>query len=130
MRETVVGMKCPDCVRMPSRVRYGTPRQYLGSIGAGLATAAALGAILSLLRIGVFGLLLPLVVGLGVGEIVYRTSGRRGQPAFQVIAGATTIAGLGAGALVVGLPPSFLVTPGWILGAVIAGGAAAFRARG
>jgi hypothetical protein len=128
MRQTVVGMKCPDCARTPLRVRVGKPRHYVLAIAGGLGTAAVASALISLLRFGLFGFFLPILIGAGVGEVVRRASGRRGERVFQWIAAVTTVMGLGLGAIVVGIPPVLLLSLGWLLPAGIAALFAALRA--
>jgi hypothetical protein len=128
MRETVVGMKCPSCARVPARVRYGKPKHYLLAVGGGLGVAAIMGAVLSLFRFGLLGFFIPVLIGAAVGEVVRRASGRRGERIFQVIAAATTVGGLALGAVVVGVPLLFLLSPGWLISAAIASLFAALRA--
>jgi hypothetical protein len=130
MRETVVGMKCPNCARVPARVRYGKPKHYVLAVFGGFGVAAALSALLSLFRFGFFGFFIPVLIGAAVGEVVRRASGRRGERIFQVIAAGTTIAGLAAGAVLVGVPPALLMTPGWLISAGIAALFAALRSGG
>lgn len=120
MRETVVGMKCPSCAKVPARARYGKPKHYLLAVGGGLGVAAVMSAVLSLFRFGFFGFLLPVLIGAAVGEVVRRGSGRRGERIFQAIASATTVVGLALGAVVVGVPLLLLLTPGWLISAAIA----------
>ena len=128
MRQTVVGMKCPDCARTPLRVRVGKPRHYVLAIAGGLGAAALASALISIVRFGLFGFFLPVLIGAGVGEIVRRASGRRGDRIFQWIAAGTTILGLGLGAVIVGVPPIALLSIGWLISAFIAALFAALRA--
>jgi hypothetical protein len=128
MRETVVGMKCPNCARVPARVRYGKPKHYVLAVVGGFGIAAVMSAVLSLFRFGIFGFFLPVLIGAGVGEVVRRASGRRGERIIQWIAAGTTVTGLAAGAMLVGLPPIVLMTPAWLISAGIAALFAALRA--
>ena len=97
MRESAVGMKCPDCARQPRRAtRPGSAARYVAAAAAGTATAAVIGALL-VFGVGVFGILIPLLAGFVVGEVVSKTARRLGGTAFQVIAGVSTAAGLALG---------------------------------
>lgn len=126
MRETPVGMKCPDCARQPLRVRFGKPRHYLAAAGSGLGAAVAAGALMSLIRFGIF---LALLAGLGIGEVMRRTSGHQALPGIGAIAVTVTVVGLSFGTMLAGSPPAALVSGGWLLTAGIAGAMALFRVR-
>lgn len=121
-----MGMKCPDCSKVPGRVRWGSPRQWLLSAGGGLGTAVLSGALLSLFTL--FFFLGPMLAGLAIGEVVARTSGRRGQREFRLIAVGATVAGLNLGRLIVGGHPGGLIEPGWLIALGIASFTAALRA--
>jgi hypothetical protein len=126
MRETPVGMKCPDCARQPLRVRYGKPRHYLAAAAAGLAVATAAGALVGLIRFGIF---VSFLVGLGVGEVVYRASGRQSRPGFRVIAALVTVIGMSLGMLIMGTPAVAMLSVGWLLTVGIAALASVVRLR-
>lgn len=128
MRESAVGMKCRSCARLPrAAVRGGSPRQYLVAGACGLAAAAALGAIFTVARTGLLGIVMPLLVGFLVGEVVSRTGSRRGGTGFQAIAGVVTVVGFLAGAAAVGVHPMAVVTSPALIGLLIAAAVAAFR---
>jgi hypothetical protein len=126
MRESAVGMKCPDCARQP-RVRPSSPGRYLAAAGAGVGTATLVGALLVVGRIGMFGLLVPLIAGFAVGEVVSRMAHRLGGTGFQVIAAASTAAGLALGATLVGRVPAMVVNGPMIVFILIASAVAAVR---
>jgi hypothetical protein len=128
MRESAVGMKCPDCARQPRRAtRPGSPARYVAAAAAGTGTAALLGAVLVIGRIGLFGILIPLLAGFVVGEVVSKMAHRLGGTAFQVIAGVSTAAGLALSITVLQGGPAALVNGPWIVGVLIASAIAAIR---
>src|SRR2546423_1443070 len=62
MRESAVGMKCPDCARQPRRAtRPGSVGRYAAAAAAGTGTSALIGAVLLFGGIGLFGILVPLL---------------------------------------------------------------------
>jgi hypothetical protein len=132
MRESAVGMKCPDCARQPRRAtRPASASRYLAAAAAGVGTAALIGVVIVVGHIGMFGILIPLFAGFLVGEVVSRMARRFGGTAFQVIAGVSTAAGLLLGmgigtALVVGVLGVVLSGP-MIVFILIAAGIAAVR---
>lgn len=126
MRESAVGMKCPDCSRTPVRVRWGSPRQWIVAVGGGLLTAMVSGVLLSIFSLLFF--LGPMLAGLAVGEVVARTSGRRGQREFRLIAVAVTVVGLCVGRLIIGGHVGGLIEPGWLIALGIASFTSALRA--
>jgi hypothetical protein len=128
MRESAVGMKCPDCARHPRRaVRPGSPGRYVAAAAAGVGTATLIGILLVVGHIGVFGILVPLIAGFAVGEVVSRMAHRLGGTGFQVIAGVSTAAGLALGALLVGRVPAMLANGPMIVFILIASAVAAIR---
>ena len=95
MRESAVGMKCPDCARQPRRAtRPGSPSRYAAAGAAGLGSAALIGLVIVIGNIGFLGILIPLFAGFLVGEVVSRMAHRLGGTGFQVVAGVSTAAGL------------------------------------
>lgn len=128
MNETAVGIKCPDCARLPRRARrVGRPRDLVKGalVGAGVSTFA--GALLLFVGRGLFGIFIPIIVGLAVGEAVSRTSSRIKSTPIVWIAAAATFAGLIVGPFAVGASIRFLVAGPWLIGSLIAAAAAAFR---
>lgn len=126
MRETPVGMKCPDCARQPLRVRYGKPRHYLGAAAAGLAVAAIAGALMGMIGFGIF---ISFLIGLGVAEVVHRVSGRQTLPVMRVLAVLVTVIGMSLGVLVMGTPAAALSSGRWLLTVGIAALGALVRLR-
>lgn len=127
MQQTPVGMKCPSCARLPRRaVRMGKPRHYAAALAAGLGTAMALGAGLSLLRLRLFGLLLPILAGVVVGMAVSAAASRQGHRPFQLIAAGATFVGLPLGAMLLGIPAAAAFAPIALLGLFVAAVVAAF----
>ncbi|GAC1362986.1 MAG: hypothetical protein NVSMB32_04050 [Actinomycetota bacterium] len=97
--------------------------------GAGLGSAMALGVVITFAHIGLFGLILPIIVGLVVGKAV--SWGSRGirHGGFLAIAAACAILGLALGGLLVGAAPAALLGPSQLVGLILAAAAAAFGAR-
>lgn len=126
MRETPVGMKCPDCARQPLRVRYGKPSRYLYAAGAGLGAAGICGAALALAGLGIF---LAALAGLLIGEVIYRTSGGHPAKAIRILAAIVTVIGLSLGVRLTGVPMSALLSPRWLTTAAVASLLALVRIR-
>lgn len=99
MRQTDVGIKCPDDARLPRGARAGVMKgnQVAYSLLAGLGVAVAgipLAAVVYRLP---FTWLLSAALGFGAGTLVNRAGGRNGGPlAMSISAGAVTIAFLSA----------------------------------
>ncbi|HWD10170.1 MAG TPA: hypothetical protein VHA57_13865 [Actinomycetota bacterium] len=129
MRETPVGMKCPSCARMPLHARaLGKPRHYAAALGAGLGSAALLGAIAAVANLGIIGIIFPLIAGFVVGRAVaWGAKGNR-NGAFMAIAAATAVVGLVAGGVLAAGIPTTVVLRGDIIGLLLAGIVAAFSA--
>lgn len=129
MRETPVGMKCPNCVRLPLHARgLGKPRHYILATSAGFGTAMVLGVLVVLAHLGLFGILLPILAGVLVGLAV--SWGARGlhHGLFRAIAATTAVTGLVAGGLVAGSSLRFVAGPQQLFGLFLASLAAAFVA--
>lgn len=128
MQESAVGMKCPDCARLPRRARgVGRPKHVVKGALAGLGTATALSAGLIFLGTGLFGFFIPIILGLLVGEVISRASSRISTGPIVAISAIVTLGGLLLGPVVVGFPFAVSLSGSWILGSLVAAGAAAFR---
>jgi hypothetical protein len=83
MNFAAVGIKCPECARLPrsARVRL-KPRRAAAAIGVAAGAGLAIGLGLAVLAtVGLFfALLLGYLVGLAIGELVLRASGRYRGP--------------------------------------------------
>lgn len=116
---------------MPLRVRVGKPTHYAAAVAAGLGVAAALGTVGALIRLGLFGFILPIAGGMMVGQVVVTTA-RRSNRALQIIAAGCAIAGfLAPGAVIAvmnGLPLRAGLGGGVLLWAGLAALFAALRA--
>ncbi len=80
MRQTDVGIKCPDDARLPRGARTGVmkPNQILRSVLAGVGIAAVgVFAVVLLLQLP-FTLLLSAAAGYGAGTLIHRAGGRNG----------------------------------------------------
>lgn len=81
MRQTDVGIKCPDDARLPRGARAGVmkPRQILRTVGAGVGVAlAGMLVVFGIFQIGFFSLLLSGLAGYGAGTFIYRAGGYNG----------------------------------------------------
>jgi hypothetical protein len=125
MRESAVGMKCPSCARPELRARMGESRRWMAGL-AGLGAAGVAGALLTMFRVGVLGLIMPILVGLVTGSVV-RAAGRR-RPGLGGTAAVATFCGLALGPLALGVPYRALLSAGFLISAAIAAVSAAFTA--
>lgn len=89
MRQAAVGQKCPRCAKVPrTALALGKPIHYVKAGGAGLALAVAGGLLLSFIR-GGFGygtILLPGLLGFGVGRVVSWGAQRQTHRRFEIMA--------------------------------------------
>lgn len=86
---TPVGIKCPECARQPrSAIVRLRPQRAARAIGAALAAGLAMGFGIVLLQgVGLFfALILGWLIGVGMGELVLRASGRYRGPETGYIA--------------------------------------------
>jgi hypothetical protein len=132
MRQTAVGIKCPDDARLPRGARIGAMKTdqkvktLLAGIGVALLGIPAAYVLLTLA--GFLTFLLAIAVGYGAGTLVYRAGGRNG--------GSLAI-GVSVAAILVAFSP-FLIPSllagalpiGEILPMIIACVAAGFGGRG
>src|SRR5918992_990193 len=80
---SAVGIKCPECARLPrSAIVRLRPDRAARALAAALLGGAAMGfGILVLQGVGLFfALIIGYLVGLGMGELVLRASGRFRAP--------------------------------------------------
>jgi hypothetical protein len=80
---SAVGIKCPECARLPrSAVVRLKPNRAASAVAAAVVGGAAMGfGILLLQGVGLFfALLLGYLIGLGMGELVLAASGRFRAP--------------------------------------------------
>ncbi|HKZ27839.1 MAG TPA: hypothetical protein VJ086_08125 [Rubrobacteraceae bacterium] len=84
MRQTAVGIKCPEDSRLPRSARTGVmkPNQILKTLlaGAGVAVAGIPVAYVLLSLGGILTFLLAIAAGYGAGTLVFRVGGRNGGP--------------------------------------------------
>lgn len=96
MRQAAVGQKCPRCARSPRRARaLGKPVHYVKAIGLGLPAAVAGGLLLNLLlqRAGFGAVILPAVLGFGIGRLVGWAAAGQSQQPFLTIAVVLAVVG-------------------------------------
>ncbi len=87
MRQTDVGIKCPDDARLPRGARAGVMKsgQVVRSVLAGAGVAAAGVFVVYALFLLPFTLLLSAAAGYGAGTLINRAGGRNGGPVAIVI---------------------------------------------
>ena len=81
MRQTEVGIKCPDDARLPRGARAGVmkPNQIVKTLLAGVGIAAiGIFVVAYLLFALPFTLLISAAAGYGAGTLIYRAGGRNG----------------------------------------------------
>ena len=121
MRQTEVGIKCPDDARLPRGARAGAMKsnQIAKTVLAGVGIAAvgvpAVAYVLSFL--GVFGFItwaIHAAAGYGAGTLIYRAGGRNGGPLAIAVAVVATaipfVVVLGPGILDGVVSPARLIT--------------------
>jgi hypothetical protein len=124
MRQSAVGQKCPDCARLPRGARArGKPVHYIKATAAGLAVALIGGYLLWALRVSIgFGaILLPALLGFGVGKAVGWGAQRQSQQPFAGMAVGFAVLGAGLFPLWAAGLPWLLGRPFSLLGIVAAG---------
>ena len=130
MRQTEVGIKCPDDARLPRGARAGVmkPNQIAKSFLAGAAVAVVgIPVVLLLLQLP-FSWLLSALAGYGAGILIHRAGGRNGGPLAMSVAGVAVFIAFAsrlAPLFLDGIFPVFVLIP-----AVLAIVAAVVGARG
>lgn len=90
MRQTDVGIKCPDDAKLPRGARAGAMRtnQIAKSVLAGLGVAAAgYFVVLLIFQLGVGSIILSALAGYGAGTLIHRAGGRNGGPFAMAVSG-------------------------------------------
>ena len=131
MRQTDVGIKCPDDARLPRAARAGAMKtnQILWSLLAGVAVAL-LGVPVAflVLQLGFGSLILCGLAGYGAGILILRAGGRNGGPIAMTIAGVAV-----ALAFLPFVGPRLLegnISPFTLLEPIVAIGFAIYNSRG
>lgn len=130
MRQTAVGIKCPDDAQLPRGARAGVmkPNQILKTLLVGVGIALLGIPVFSIILGLPFQLLISAAAGYGAGTLINRVGGRNGGP----LAVAVAVFG-------VVIPFVVLLAPGTLAGAVstfgvlaaiLAAVAAGFAGRG
>ena len=94
MRQTEVGIKCPDDARLPRGARAGVMKgsQIARSLLAGVAVALlGVPVVFAIFQIGFFSLILSALAGYGAGTLVHRAGGRNGGPVAMAISGVAVV---------------------------------------
>ena len=130
MRQTEVGIKCPDDARLPRGARAGVMKtdQIVKSflVGAGVAIIG-IPAVAILLQLP-FSWLLSGLAGYGAGTLIHRAGGRNGGPLAMSIGGVAVFIAFAARMAPLVLAGNFPVLI--LIPAVVAVVAAVFGARG
>ncbi len=95
MRQTEVGIKCPDDARLPRGARAGAMKgsQMVRSLLAGVAVALlGVPVVFAIFQIGFFSLIFSALAGYGAGTLVHRAGGRNGGPFAMIISGVAVVA--------------------------------------
>jgi len=89
--QTPVGARCPKCAALRKLPVFEVSTAfYIRAAAAGLATAAALGAVWSFIPLsGFLVFFITLGIGYAVGEVVSLAANRKRGPGLQAIAGAS-----------------------------------------
>src|SRR5918997_2136613 len=130
MRQTAVGIKCPDDAQLPRGARAGVmkPNQILKTLLVGVGIALLGIPVFSIILGLPFQLLISAAAGYGAGTLINRVGGRNGGPLAIAVA-----------VFAVGIPFVVLLAPGTLAGAVstfgvlaaiLAAVAAGFAGRG
>lgn len=95
MRQTEVGIKCPEDAQMPRGARAGVMKtnQIVKSllVGAGVAVVG-IPVVFAIFQIGFLTFILSGAAGYGAGTIVHRAGGRNGGMIAMVISGVAVFA--------------------------------------
>ncbi|WP_053057834.1 B-box zinc finger protein [Rubrobacter aplysinae] len=131
MRQTDVGIKCPDDARLPRGARAGVMKssQILRAVGAGVGVALA-GTLVAyiILQIGFGSIILSGLAGYGAGTVIYRAGGYNGGPIAMTISAAAVLIAFAPWVLPALLAGVFGL--GVVLGPLIAVAVALYASRG
>ena len=90
MRQTDVGIKCPDDAMLPRGARAGVMKtgQVVRSLLAGVAVAVVgIAVVYAIFQVNFFTLILSAVAGYGAGTLIHRAGGRNGGPLAMSVSG-------------------------------------------
>jgi predicted Abi (CAAX) family protease len=132
MRQTAVGIKCPDDARLPRAARAGVMKtdQIVKTLLAGVVvTLVGIPVAYVLLTFGwILTFLLAIAAGYGAGTLVYRAGGRNGGPLAVVVSVVATFVAFSIFIIPSLLAGAFAI--GEVLPMIIACIAAGFAGRG
>ena len=95
MRQTEVGIKCPDDARLPREARAGVMKsgQIVRSLLAGIGVAiVGFFVVWAIFEIRFFTLIFSALAGYGAGTLIHRAGGRNGGPVAMGISGVSVAA--------------------------------------
>lgn len=130
MRQTSVGIKCPEDAQLPRGARAGVMKtdQILKSLLAGAIVASVgIPIVFAIFQIGFLTFILSGVAGYGAGTLVHRAGGRNGGPLAMSISGVSVFAAFTpfiVPSLLNGNLPFFVLLP-----ALLAVGLAVYNSR-
>ncbi|MGH3089286.1 MAG: hypothetical protein ACRDSJ_18480, partial [Rubrobacteraceae bacterium] len=90
MRQTEVGIKCPDDAKLPRGARAGAMRknQIAKTILAGVGVAAVgFLVVFAIFQVGFLTFILSGLAGYGAGTLIHRAGGRNGGPIAMSVSG-------------------------------------------
>jgi hypothetical protein len=132
MRQTAVGIKCPDDARLPRGARVGvmkTDQVVKALLGGIVVTLVGIPVAYVLLTFGgILTFLLAIAAGYGAGTLVYRAGGRNGGPLAVVVSVVATFVAFSIFIIPSLLAGAFAI--GEVLPMIIACIAAGFAGRG
>lgn len=109
MRQSEVGIKCPDDAQLPRGARAGVMKsnQIVRTLLVGaLVALSGIPVVFLIFRIGFLSLILSAIAGYAAGRIIYRAGGYNGGPVAMTVAG-----------VAVAIPFVFFMVPGLLAGA-------------
>lgn len=90
MRQTEVGIKCPEDAQLPRSARAGVMKtnQVFKSLLAGAAVAiVGIPVVFAIFQVGFLTFILSAVAGYAAGTLIHRAGGRNGGPLAMAISG-------------------------------------------
>jgi hypothetical protein len=93
--QSPVGIKCPDCARVPRAARGVVPTSGLvRGLLAALGASVVIGFVLTVVNVPFLGIILAYAGGLGIGELTRRASGGYRDPMLARVAATAAVVGM------------------------------------
>lgn len=129
MKQSSVGMKCPECARLPKHARAaGSLPNYLAAAGACLAVAGLARSIVNAIGGSVFGFILPILIGYLCGSAALIAARHHRDRVIQASAAIGTFIGFVCAPFVFGATLATAFGPSALISATIASAFAGLRA--